>query len=81
MQIKGKENFLYRGAGTIEMYIIKIATIHEIIKIVFFPCIICSAITFYHISVLKVPSINDITHLGGRRGICQKVMLLHKPIY
>ena len=25
------------------------------------------------------PSINDVTHLGGG-GICQKVMLLHKPI-
>ena len=24
-------------------------------------------------------SINDVTHLG-MRGICQKVMLLHKPI-
>ena len=24
------------------------------------------------------PSMNDVTHLG-RRGICQKVMLLHKP--
>ena len=32
----------------------------------------------FHIS-RKVPSINDITHLGGR-GICQKVMLLHKLI-
>ena len=27
----------------------------------------------------KEPSINDITHLGGE-GICQKVMLLPKPI-
>ena len=34
---KEKKNFLYRGAGTLEMYITKIATIHEIIKIVFFP--------------------------------------------
>ena len=25
------------------------------------------------------PSINDVTQLGGRE-ICQKVMLLHKPI-
>ena len=25
------------------------------------------------------PSINDVTHLG-RRGVCQKMKLLHKPI-
>ena len=29
--------------------------------------------------VCKRPSINDVTHLGGR-GICQKVTLLQNPI-
>ena len=39
MQIKGEEKFLCiaEQVHTLEMYIIKIATIHEIIKIVFFP--------------------------------------------
>ena len=36
---------------------------------------------FYaHLKIHLGPSINDITHLGGR-GICQKVKLFHKPIY
>ena len=29
--------------------------------------------------LIKGPSINDVTHLGGRR-ICQKVTFVHKPI-
>ena len=29
--------------------------------------------------LIKGPSINDVTHLGGR-GICQKVTFVHKPI-